>query len=71
MLINNYSRKINKMIKSADEIYIMGHKYIDLDALGACLGMYYYTARLKKDAYIIIDDDSLELSSKKVIEKVN
>lgn len=70
MLINNYSRKINKMIKSADEIYIMGHKYIDLDALGACLGMYYYTTRLKKDTYIIIDDDSLELSSKKVVEKV-
>ena len=70
MLINDYNRQIKKLIKKADQIYIMGHKHLDLDALGASLGMYYYTNKLGKDSYVIIDDEDLELSSKKVIEKV-
>lgn len=70
MLINDYNREIKKLIKNSDEIYIMGHKHLDLDALGASLGMYYYTNKCGKDSYIIIDDEELELSSKKVIERV-
>lgn len=69
MLIIDYNKKIKRFIKNADEVYIMGHKHIDLDALGACLGMYEYVTRQKKDGYIIIDDDVLELSSRKVIDK--
>lgn len=69
MLIIDYNKKIKRLIKSSDEVYIMGHKHIDLDALGACLGMYEYVIRQKKDSYIIIDDDTLELSSRKVIDK--
>ena len=70
MLIKDYNREIKRIIKKANEIYIMGHRRIDLDALGACLGLYYYVTNLGKDSYIIIDDDTLELSSKKIIEKV-
>lgn len=69
MLIIDYNRKIKKLINKADEVYIMGHKHIDLDALGACLGMYEYVVRQKKDGHIIIDDETLELSSRKVIDK--
>ena len=70
MLINNYNNKIKKMIRNADEVYIMGHKHIDLDSLGASLGMYYYITKSGKDCYIVIDDEALELSSKKIIDKV-
>lgn len=69
MLIIDYNRKIKKLIGKADEVYIMGHKHIDLDALGACLGMYEYVVHQKKDGYIIIDDEAFELSSRKVIDK--
>ena len=70
MLINDYNVKIKRLIKNSDEIYIMGHKHLDLDALGASLGMYYYTNKCGKNSYIIIDDKELELSSEKVIERV-
>lgn len=70
MLIRDYNRKIKRLIKNADEVYIMGHKRLDLDALGACLGMYEYAKKQRKEVYIIIDDESLELSCAKVIDRV-
>lgn len=69
MLIIDYNRRIKTLVKKADEIYIMGHKHIDLDAIGACLGMYEYVIKKGKDAFIVIDDENLELSSQKIIEK--
>lgn len=53
---------IKKQIKKASNIFIMGHKYIDLDAFGASLGFYCYASLNKKNAYIIIDDKKLEKS---------
>lgn len=69
MLIVDYNKKIKRLIKKSDEVYIMGHKHIDLDALGSCLGMYEYVKRQGKEVCIIIDDESLELSCEKVIDK--
>lgn len=69
MLIIDYNKKIKRLIRKADEVYIMGHKHIDLDALGACLGMYEYVKTQKKEVFIIIDDESFELSCEKVIDK--
>lgn len=70
----NY-RNIEKNIKSASNIFIMGHKDIDLDSFGSSLGLYCYASYNNKKCYIIIDDIKLELSSKKVIdmyqEKIN
>lgn len=70
MLIINYNKKIKSLIKKANDIYIMGHKHLDLDALGACLGMYEYVKKQRKEAFIIINDTTLELSCQKVIDKV-
>ena len=40
MKIENYKKKIDKMINEASNIFIMGHRYLDLDALGSSIGMY-------------------------------
>lgn len=53
---------IKKQIKKASNIFIMGHKHIDLDAFGASLGFYCYASLNKKNAYLIIDDKKLERS---------
>lgn len=66
---------IKKIIKKASNVYIMGHKGIDLDAFGSALGIYCYASHLKKEANIIIDDKKLESSVKKAVlefkEKIN
>ena len=45
MKIADSYKKINKMINNASSVYVMGHKGLDLDAMGACLGMYQYASK--------------------------
>ena len=56
MSIVKNKRKINNIIKKSKTIFLMGHKDLDLDALGSCIGMYNILSRKKKKCYIIIDD---------------
>ncbi|MFI3324871.1 MAG: DHH family phosphoesterase [Clostridia bacterium] len=45
-------------IKSADKVYIMGHKYSDLDSVGSAIGMWAACVKgIKKDAYIVINEN--------------
>ena len=39
MAIIKEKRKINKSIRKAKTIFLMGHKDLDLDALGSCIGL--------------------------------
>ena len=66
-IIDNY-KKINKLINDSSNVFIVGHKDLDLDALGACLAMYNYSIALNKEAYIIVDDNRLEPTVEKVIK---
>lgn len=70
MQLINY-KEIRKIVKNSKNIFIMGHKDIDLDALGSALGLYCYSLNYKKKAYIIIDDKIIESSSNKVLQKYN
>lgn len=36
-----FTKKLKKELKQASKIYIMGHKYSDLDSVGAAYGLYY------------------------------
>lgn len=62
--------KINKLIETSNNIFIMGHKYLDLDALGASFAMYEYVKSLNKNATIIINDVRFEKGVKKAIDKM-
>ena len=35
-----FSKRLKKQLKSASNVYIMGHKYSDLDSVGAAYGLY-------------------------------
>jgi c-di-AMP phosphodiesterase-like protein len=52
--------KIYELITRASNIVIMGHKSLDLDALGSSLGLYYVCSNLNRDTYILIDDEEFE-----------
>lgn len=46
-------------IKASDTVLIMGHKYSDLDSVGACIGMWSaITKGQKKVAYIVLNEAS-------------
>lgn len=57
-------------VKASETILIMGHKNLDMDALGACLGMYYLCKKYIKDVYIIWDEKLVEKKAKNAMTSV-
>lgn len=55
-------------ISMSDEIVIMGHKYIDLDALGSSLGLVKYILDLGKKAYVYVNPNEYNYSVVKAME---
>lgn len=48
---------IEELIEGSENVLIMGHRFADLDALGAAIGMYSEALAQKKDAYIVMSRD--------------
>jgi len=71
MKILDSLNKINKIITNSKQIFIVGHKFLDLDALGSAIGMYYYISNLNKEVYIIVDDNTKEKAVAKIINETS
>ena len=70
MILIDKRQLFKSKIKNASNVLIMGHKDLDLDALGAALGVSLYASEKGKKNYIIIDDRRQELGTRKTREKV-
>ena len=71
MNIIENKKKILKKLKKAKNIFIMGHKNLDLDAIGSCIGMYSILEKRKKECYIIVDDADREAGVEKVLREID
>ena len=60
MRILEKAKELRKAIKNHEIVFIVGHKDLDLDAIGSALGMAYIVEQFHKEAYIIIDDETFE-----------
>ena len=63
-------KKIKKIIKKSDNIFVMGHKNLDLDAIGSCVGITSICNHFNKDSYIVIDDEVNELGVEKILSEI-
>lgn len=50
---------IATMMTENDSIFVMGHEYPDMDAIGACLGIRRIAEMNGKECFIIIDEDHI------------
>ena len=59
---------LKEVISQSNNIYIMGHKYPDLDAMGAAVGIFDICKSCGKSAHIVLDNvnDSIEEFVKRV-----
>lgn len=71
MKIKDCYKQINRLIKEASTVFIVGHKDLDLDSLGSCLAVYNYAINMKKMTYFILNDKRLEAGVSKVIKELN
>lgn len=58
------------LIKTDKNVLIMGHKNMDFDALGACLGILSICKSLKAKAYFVYEDDLAEYQTKIAFRQV-
>lgn len=63
-------KEIKKIIKKSKNVFIIGHKNLDLDALGACVGISAIANHFNKPNYIIIDDKKNELGVDKALTEI-
>lgn len=59
---------LKEVIQQSDHVYIMGHKYPDMDAMGAAVGIYDICKSCNKSANIVLDqgNESIEEFIKKL-----
>lgn len=62
--------EIKRIIDESNNVFIMGHDGIDLDAFGACLGMFYLLIKCNHPSYIIIDEEESNASITKTKEEM-
>ena len=70
MGVKDSEKIIKKTIKKSKKIFIMGHKNLDLDAIGSSIGVCSILTKLKKDCYIVIDDVEHEKGVEKVLKEI-
>ncbi len=49
------AKALSKLIFDADNVILMGHKFGDLDSVGACIGLASVIRRMGKKSYIVVD----------------
>ena len=55
------AQSITRVISSSDNVIIMGHKNIDIDAIGSALGLYRLSKTLGKECYIVSEPSGKSL----------
>lgn len=63
------ANSLKQLISEASNVFVMGHKYSDLDSLGACVGMCAAVRAQGKTPFIIINQKAT--SATPLIEKMN
>jgi c-di-AMP phosphodiesterase-like protein len=54
---------LREIIMQSEKIYIMGHKYPDLDSLGSAVGVFDICKSCNKNAYIVLDKSNESIDS--------
>jgi c-di-AMP phosphodiesterase-like protein len=49
---------LKELIRGSDRVFIMGHKYGDIDSLGASYGLWRCAQAMDKESYIIVNNDT-------------
>jgi c-di-AMP phosphodiesterase-like protein len=54
---------LRALFSESDKVYIMGHRFPDMDSFGAAIGVYRAAINRGKEAYIIIDDATIAIDT--------
>ncbi|MBJ8326316.1 DHH family phosphoesterase [Streptococcus pacificus] len=58
---------ISDKIKAADSVFVVGHRNLDMDALGASIGMQFFASNIIDDAFAVYDDKNMNPDIKRAV----
>lgn len=61
---------ISDRIKTVDNVFIMGHKRLDMDALGASVGMQFFAGNIIENSFAVYDPEELGHDIERAIERL-
>lgn len=64
------SHALKELIKTSDEVIIMGHKAPDMDALGSAIGILKMAHVNGKEAHIVFDPDDVDTGVYRLVEAI-
>ncbi|MCU9613467.1 DHH family phosphoesterase [Caldibacillus lycopersici] len=64
------SHALSELIQDSDLVIIMGHKYPDMDAIGASIGVLKIAQTNQKEAYVILDKQEIDSGVQKLLDEV-
>nr|WP_263324002.1 DHH family phosphoesterase [Neobacillus sp. Marseille-Q6967] len=64
------SHALKELITASDKVIIMGHKFPDMDSIGAAIGIYKVAQMNQKEAYIVINPLEIDSAVKRLMEEI-
>ncbi|WP_062351040.1 DHH family phosphoesterase [Bacillus kwashiorkori] len=64
------SHALRELIQESEKVFIMGHKYPDMDAIGAAMGILKIALMNQKEAYVILNKQEIDASVKKLMYEI-
>lgn len=64
------SHALRELIQESSRVFIMGHKYPDMDAVGASIGLLKIAQMNNKEAYVILDEQKINSGVKKLVNDI-
>lgn len=64
------SHALKDLIAESDKVIVMGHKYPDMDAIGAAIGIRKAAHMNHREGYIVIDFDEIDKGVRRLIEEL-
>lgn len=61
---------ISDKIKTVDNIFIVGHKKLDMDALGSAIGMQFFASNIIDNSFAVYDADDMGHDIERAIERL-
>lgn len=59
---------ISEKLKSVDRVFIVGHKNLDMDALGSAVGMQLFSSNVLEESYVVYDASQMSPDIRRAIE---
>ena len=50
---------ISDKIRSVDQVFVVGHKNLDMDALGSAVGMQLFASNVTENSYALYDENQM------------